>query len=153
MKATTAKQARNSRFQKGSGVYKCRACGHNTRAVGNGDCEHLQLCEICFDIGGLENAVADGCATEADKQMLADLEAALAARNAKKTAAGVAVVAAVTEEGPYPPPAEAGAAAMEQGRDRTAILQRPDGRYVLGSRKAGTAKGYKFIARAARVAE
>lgn len=78
---TTPKQAKNSRFQKGSGLFKCRCCGHNTRSTGNGDNEFVRLCTICYDIAGIENAISDGCATEADLQFLSNLQEALKERS------------------------------------------------------------------------
>jgi hypothetical protein len=45
---------RNSRFQKGSGVYTCRDCGKKTRETGN--CESgVDLCAACYEDAGLEN--------------------------------------------------------------------------------------------------
>lgn len=49
-----------NRFQKGSGCYKCIACGKLTRSTGRGDNEHCRLCERCYDMAGDENAVSDG---------------------------------------------------------------------------------------------
>lgn len=62
-KATvSAKAAKNSRFQKGSGMYACRSCDRNTRSTGNGDNEGVQLCEQCYTLAGEENHLADnGC--------------------------------------------------------------------------------------------
>ena len=53
-------QKRN-RFIKGAGgVYKCRCCGRGTRSTGNGDNEHVKLCEQCYEMGGIENSIEDG---------------------------------------------------------------------------------------------
>lgn len=49
-----------NRFEKGSGAYKCRCCGRQTRSTGRGDNEFLNLCAECYDLGGLENALLDG---------------------------------------------------------------------------------------------
>lgn len=49
-----------NRFAKGSGVYVCASCGRSTRATGRGDNEHVGLCAECYDIAGIENAIADG---------------------------------------------------------------------------------------------
>jgi len=57
---TAAKKARNSQFQKGQSVYACRCCGRNTRQTGNGDNEHVELCEQCYELAGLHNCVQDG---------------------------------------------------------------------------------------------
>jgi hypothetical protein len=54
------------RFQRGGpGVYACRVCKRNTRdtgvtAIGS------ELCAECYELAGLENAMLDGCLTEAD---------------------------------------------------------------------------------------
>jgi hypothetical protein len=48
-----------SRFARGSGVYACRCCGHNTRATGRGDNENVRMCADCFDLGGEENSLSD----------------------------------------------------------------------------------------------
>jgi hypothetical protein len=49
---------RNSRFQRGTGVYQCQACKRSTRATG-GDNHQVGLCEECYEIAGLENAIND----------------------------------------------------------------------------------------------
>lgn len=50
----------NSRFAKGSGVYKCHSCGRSTRATGaNLDAVDLRLCGECYEIGGIENQISD----------------------------------------------------------------------------------------------
>jgi hypothetical protein len=59
---TTATQARNARFQRGSGVYTCRSCNHDTRDTG-GDGAGVQLCDLCFDLAGEENHVSDNGGT------------------------------------------------------------------------------------------
>lgn len=56
--ATTAKQARNSQFKKGSAVYECRVCGKFTRDTG-GDNGDAQLCALCYDLAGEENSLSD----------------------------------------------------------------------------------------------
>jgi len=53
-------RSKASSFGKGSGVYACRSCGRSTRSTGRQDNEHAELCAECFDLGGFENAVADG---------------------------------------------------------------------------------------------
>jgi hypothetical protein len=66
---TAARKARNSQFQKGQSVYACRVCGRNTRQTGNGDNEHVELCEDCYEMAGLHNRVQDGgVLTEAEMQ-------------------------------------------------------------------------------------
>ena len=56
---TTAKQARNARFQRGSAMYSCRCCDRQTRSTGNGDNEHVRLCAECYDLAGEENHLSD----------------------------------------------------------------------------------------------
>lgn len=58
-----------SHFQRGSGVYTCRVCGHRTRATGRGDNENVELCADCFDLAGLENQVSDGEPLSAAQQV------------------------------------------------------------------------------------
>ena len=48
-----------SGFEKGSGCYKCRACGKLTRSTGRGDNEHVGLCADCYDDAGQENLHSD----------------------------------------------------------------------------------------------
>ena len=55
-----------SHFKKGSGCFTCKVCGKKTRATGQNDNEHLQLCVACFDQAGDENAVSDGHITQAE---------------------------------------------------------------------------------------
>lgn len=51
--------ARNTQhFAKGSGVYKCLICQHNTRDTG-GDNTQARLCTFCWDLSGEENSVSD----------------------------------------------------------------------------------------------
>lgn len=50
----------NSKFQKGSGMYRCESCGKPTRATGRGDCENVRMCAHCYDVGGWVNVVSDG---------------------------------------------------------------------------------------------
>ena len=46
-----------SRFQRGTGCYKCSDCGKLTRNTGdNGLCG---LCQTCYDDSGLENQHSD----------------------------------------------------------------------------------------------
>ncbi len=66
---TTERQARNARFQRGSAVYECGCCGKKTRETGS--CESgCDLCLMCFDWAGEENAHSDngheGSPPEAD---------------------------------------------------------------------------------------
>lgn len=46
-----------NRFQRGSGCFKCLACGRRTRSTGdNGD---VQLCPECYEECQMENQIAD----------------------------------------------------------------------------------------------
>jgi hypothetical protein len=54
---TTEKQARNSRFQQGSGVFECQCCHRPARDTG--DNGQLKLCSQCFEIAGYENTLSD----------------------------------------------------------------------------------------------
>ena len=46
-------------FTKGSGCYRCVACGKLTRDDGNGDSVNSRVCTACFEEGGLENLHSD----------------------------------------------------------------------------------------------
>jgi hypothetical protein len=82
----TTATTRNSRFQRGSGVYVCRTCGHNTRDTG-GDGAGVQLCDLCFDLAGEENHISDnsGGTYESAENVRSQL-AALDKRNGPGTA-------------------------------------------------------------------
>jgi len=57
-RATTAR-TKNSLMAAGSGIYECRCCHRQTRATGNGDNEHVTLCEQCYSLAGNENHMND----------------------------------------------------------------------------------------------
>lgn len=50
--------ASNSKFKVGSGVYKCRCCGINTRETGSGESE-TTLCADCYELCGMDNFCND----------------------------------------------------------------------------------------------
>lgn len=54
----TTRQTTNSRFQRGSGVYTCRICKHQTRDTG-GDGASVGSCDICYELAGEENHISD----------------------------------------------------------------------------------------------
>ena len=64
-----------SKFQKGSGCYKCKCCGRSTRSTGRGDNEFLRLCVECYDMGGIENEIADGCCRVSEEASIAEIRA------------------------------------------------------------------------------
>lgn len=45
-----------NRFVKGSGVYTCRCCKHNTRDTG-GDGSGVGLCDTCYELAGYDNII------------------------------------------------------------------------------------------------
>lgn len=49
---------KNSRFQRGSGAYKCGSCGKTTRETGQGE-SSVELCAQCYFEGGQENLHTD----------------------------------------------------------------------------------------------
>ena len=55
-------RTRNSRFQRGSGVYVCRVCERRTRATGV-QALGSELCPQCWDLAGWDNSVNDGNST------------------------------------------------------------------------------------------
>lgn len=84
--ANTNNTARNSRFQRGSGVFSCGVCKRSTRATGRGDNEHVGLCVECYEIGGIENQISDypnDPNIEAWRKEIADLKAACIAKGGK----------------------------------------------------------------------
>lgn len=54
---TSAKQARHSHFQRGSGVFACAVCQRQARDTGDNGA--LGLCTQCFEIAGYENTLSD----------------------------------------------------------------------------------------------
>ncbi len=48
-----------NRFEKRSGLYKCKECGKMTRETG-GDESSCQMCYRCYEIAGYENMLSDG---------------------------------------------------------------------------------------------
>ena len=48
----------NSHFKRGSGMFTCQSCGHNTRHTG-GDGADLKLCSLCYDLAGESNHFSD----------------------------------------------------------------------------------------------
>lgn len=50
----------NARFRRGSAVFTCRSCKHQTRFVGDRTAADLELCRPCYDEAGIENEHADG---------------------------------------------------------------------------------------------
>lgn len=54
---------KNSRFQRGSGVYTCRICSKQTRETGQSE-SGAELCAKCYEMSGDENSVADRVITE-----------------------------------------------------------------------------------------
>ena len=69
-------------FTKTSRVYVCGCCGRKTRSVGNGDNENVGLCVECYEIGGIENEIADGCCPVSEEESIAEIKI-LAERIAK----------------------------------------------------------------------
>jgi len=53
----------SSKFQRGSGVYTCQSCGKKTRETGLFESDY-GICAYCYEVGGLENAYADGHITK-----------------------------------------------------------------------------------------
>lgn len=49
---------RVSKFQKGSGTYKCSWCGKQTRETGDGE-SSVEMCSLCYEIAGVENMHSD----------------------------------------------------------------------------------------------
>lgn len=82
--ATTDRTA-NSRFARGSGVYTCRVCKHNTRHTG-GDGAGVRLCDTCFELAGEDNHLADNGKTYGSTEGVRALLAQLDKRSGEGTA-------------------------------------------------------------------
>jgi hypothetical protein len=78
-----SKAAKNSRFQRGSGVYTCGSCKRQTRSTGRGDNENCGLCVECFEISGIENEIADNVGDPDIPKWQAEIEQLKAACIAK----------------------------------------------------------------------
>lgn len=74
--------ATNNRFKRGSGCFSCSDCKRQTRDTG-GDNTDLELCEECYEMAGIENAIADGNNDTALLAKLAELKAACIAKGGK----------------------------------------------------------------------
>jgi len=75
----------NAHFKRGSGVYRCRCCGHNTRDTG-GDGAMAELCDLCYDLAGEENHINDNGNLYEGAAYVAGMLAALDKRNGANTA-------------------------------------------------------------------
>ena len=60
----TVSSSANRSFTQGRGTYVCDCCLRRTRET---TVQGSDLCGLCFDLAGLQNAVWDGCFTEADR--------------------------------------------------------------------------------------
>lgn len=76
----------NNRFAKGSGVYCCRVCNHNTRHTG-GDGASVGLCDLCYDLAGEDNHISDYGRTYDSAENVKHMLRALDQRNGAGTAA------------------------------------------------------------------
>jgi len=50
----------NRRFEKYSAIYTCRICDRRTRETGDSE-SYVGLCADCYNLGGLDNELSDGC--------------------------------------------------------------------------------------------
>lgn len=64
-------------FGHGRGVYTCTQCGRRTRETTVQGSDH---CEHCYELGGLQNAVWDGCFAAEDTRERDQLLAAIIAK-------------------------------------------------------------------------
>jgi len=80
-------KSKNSHFARGSGLFKCRSCDRNTRATGNHDNEHVQLCVECYDLAGIDNAFRDGNGQPYELAHARNMLAACIAKGGKVTKA------------------------------------------------------------------
>lgn len=76
----------SNRFKRGSGVYTCRICKHQTRDTG-GDGAMNGACDLCWDLAGEENHILDHNGKTYDSAVnVAAMLAALDKRNGEGTA-------------------------------------------------------------------
>lgn len=57
----------NSQFKQGSGCFKCRECGKQTRDTGNGE-SSLKMCAFCVQQAETINELQDGYITEKEAE-------------------------------------------------------------------------------------
>lgn len=78
---TTYRQARNARFQRGSGVFNCAVCKRATRDTGNA-AVGSELCSECYDLAGMDNECNDNgrAPTERDVKVRDQLLASIASK-------------------------------------------------------------------------
>lgn len=55
---TTSRQARNSRFQQGTGMFACESCGRQTRHTGT-QSSGSKCCDNCYELAGFQNSIWD----------------------------------------------------------------------------------------------
>ena len=73
----------NSKFQSGTGCFKCEVCGRMTRLTGNNN-EHT--CPECYELGGLENWMSDDKAGAIEANVpanIAELKAIIISKGGK----------------------------------------------------------------------
>ena len=58
-KGQVAEMNDNRRFRRGSGMYKYRHCGKQTRETGSSE-SYVDLCLACYDEAGIENQHQNG---------------------------------------------------------------------------------------------
>jgi hypothetical protein len=56
---TSSQSKRNSRFQRGSGAFKCESCGRQTRHTGV-QSVGSKVCPDCYELAGIYNVHQDG---------------------------------------------------------------------------------------------
>jgi len=144
---TSPKAARNSRFQKGTGLYECKCCGHKTRSTGQGDNEHVGLCTVCYDLAGEENHLSDNGTFYGSKGDITGLLKVLDSRNpSNKLFPEVRAHLATLEAEPAPAPAKkAKAKNIVAAPVKKAVKPAPSGKITVGDKGLGcTPSGTAF---------
>lgn len=106
---STAKQSRHSHFQRGSGTYACRSCGHQTRDTGdNGQCK---LCPICYELAGIDNYLSDekslGGYFDEAKRLMDELTVQLGGNRVAAESLFEAIAVELSGQVPSSPPSKA----------------------------------------------
>lgn len=120
----------NSHFKRGSGMFACQSCGHNTRHTG-GDGADLKLCSLCYDLAGESNHFSDNQKTYESADNVRAMCAALDKQSGEGTAKReFADVCAAVGYGAAPEPVAAPA------KDETEMLMTIDAacKFIRASR-------------------
>lgn len=98
---TKPKAKRTNGFKRGTGVFKCEDCGHNTRETG-AQGMGVKLCPDCWELAGYINTLSDYGADSEDFKSCADTikwyAEKIHAKTGKYTSDALELLAALGEE-------------------------------------------------------